>query len=348
MDEKLKIVVLFTKCDEVSESYQKDSEGRDTNDSAFEIVDTLKELGHEVSYEFVNLDLFEKLRNNAKNIDLVFNLCDDGFFSDPELEPHLPAMLDVLDIPYTGSEYLSLALCLNKARAKKLLSYHDIPTPRFQVFHNGDEPIRKLLRFPLIVKPVHEDASIGIKDESVVHNEEELRARVKYVIDEYEQGALAEEFIDGREFNVGLLGDGVKEVLPVSEIVFDLPEDKPKIVNYSAKWKEESEDYTGTKRSCPAKVSDELKKKLISLATRSAKLMLCRDYCRVDFRVDKDNNPYVLEVNPNPDISSDAGLAAMAEVAGYSYKDLIAKVVNSVRPYIDERRKRLENEAKKG
>lgn len=326
----MKIAVVFTKRDEEDKPQYGDWEGRDTNDDAESVIKALNELGHEITTYHVDLDVFEKLRKDKKEIDLVFNMCDDGFFSDPDLEPHFPAMLDILEVPYTGSHYLSLALCLNKAMTKKLLYYHGIPTPPFQVFEKGDEKLKSRLKFPLIVKPVSEDASIGIKDESVVNNEEELRKRIEHVIKEYEQSALAEEFIDGREFNVGIIGDKEKEVLPVSEILFDgLPDDKPKIVNYSAKWSEDSVDYIETKRSCPAKIDKELREKLTKLALESSSLMLCRDYFRVDFRVDKQNNPYVLEVNPNPDISEDAGLAAMAAVKGYSYKDLIEKVVES-------------------
>ncbi len=324
----MRIAVLFTKRDEMSGHYHEDWEGRETNDDAESVIKSLRELGHDVTKYYVDLDLFEKLRKGKKDIDLVFNLCDDGFFSDPQLEPHLPAILDILEIPFTGSSYLSLSMCLDKARAKKILTYHDIPTPKFQVFKTGDEKIKKLLQFPLIVKPLHEDSSIGIKDESIVNNEEDLRKRIKFVIKEYKQPALAEEFIDGREFNVGIIGNG--EVLPISEITFDgLPEGKPKIVNYSAKWKQNSIDYKGTKRNCPANIGEELKKKLISLALKSSNLMLCRDYSRVDFRVDNNNNPYVLEVNPNPDISEDAGLAAMAQAKGYSYKELIDKIIKN-------------------
>ena len=325
----MKIAVIFTKRADMSKSYNKDWEGRDTNDDAESVMKALRELGHEVKVYYVDIDLFEKLKKDKSDIDLVFNLCDDGYYSDPELEPHVPAMLDILDILYTGSDYLSLALCLNKGRAKKLLKYHDIPTPTFQVFNSGDESIRKIFRYPLIVKPVHEDASIGIKDDSIVHNEQDLRTRAKFVINEYKQPALAEEYIDGREFNVGILGDEKKEILPISEIVFDLPEGKPRIVNYSAKWKEESVDYKGTNRSCPANIDESLKKKLISLALSSSKLLLCSDYCRVDFRVDKENKPYVLEINPNPDISEDAGLFAMSQVKGYSYKEMIDKIVKN-------------------
>jgi len=321
----MKIAILFTKREGMSESYHNDWEGRDTNDDAESVTKALKELGHSVSVYHVDLDLFEKLRKDKKGIDLAFNLCDDGFFSNPELEPHVPAILDVLEIPYTGGDYLTLALTLKKATVKKILMYHNLPTPKFQVFETGDEPLSGL-GFPLIVKPLHEDASIGIKDESVVNNEGELRARVKQVIKEYKQSALVEEFIDGREFNVGFVGN---EVLPISEITFDLPDGKPKIVNYDAKWREDSVDYKGTKRSCPAKVDDELAGKLKELALIASSLFNCRDYFRVDFRV-KDNQPYILEVNQNPDISEDAGLYAMAKVKGYSYKDMIDKIIKNV------------------
>jgi len=325
----MKIAVLFTKREEMAESYHKDWEGRDTNDDAESVMKALKELGHEPVVYHVDIELFEKLRRDKKEIDLAFNLCDDGFFSDPELEPHVPAMLDVLEISYTGGNYFTLALTLKKARVKDILMQNGLPTPKFQVFSTGDEVLSGL-EFPLIVKPIREDASIGIKDDSVVKNEGELRAKVKSVIKEYKQAALVEEFIDGREFNVGVIGDKEKEILPLSEITFDgLPEGKPKIVNYDAKWKEDSVDYKGTKRSCPAKVDDELAGKLKDLALKAGSLFNCRDYFRVDFRV-KDGEPYILEVNQNPDISEDAGLFGMASAAGYSYKELIDKIIKGV------------------
>jgi len=260
---------------------------------------------------------------------LVFNLCDDGFFSDPELEPHVPAMLDILEIPYTGGDYPTLALTLDKATVKEILIYNKLPTPKFQIFSKGDEPLEQL-SFPLIVKPLHEDASIGIKDESVVHNEDKLRKRIAQVIKEYDQPALVEDFIDGREFNIGIIGNN--EILPLSEITFDgLPEGKPKIVNYDAKWKEDSIDFKETKRNCPAKVDEELANKLKDLAVKAGELFNCVDYFRVDFRVDKNANPFILEINQNPDISDDAGLAAMAQANNISYKELLQKIVENAR-----------------
>ena len=165
----MKIAVLFTKRDEMAGSYHEDWEGRDKNDDAESVMGALKELGHSVTVYHVDEELFEKLKRDRKDIDLAFNLCDDVFYSDPELEPHLPAMLDVLEIPYTGGNYLTLALTLKKAAVKKILMHHNLPTPKFQLFENGDEELE--LGFPLIVKPAHEDASIGIKDESVVNRE---------------------------------------------------------------------------------------------------------------------------------------------------------------------------------
>jgi len=309
----------------MAKSYHQDWKGRETNDDAESVGKALKDLGHTPKPYHLDLNIWEKLRKDKKEIDVAFNLCDDGFFSNPELEPHVLAMLEILGIPYTGSGFLSLAMCLDKARAKKMLSIHTIPTPQFQVFGN-EAKLEKNLKFPLIVKPVHEDASIGIKDESIVKNADELMKRVKYVIKEYKQQALAEEFIDGREFNVGFIGD---EVLPVSEIIFNLPKSKPKIVSYAAKWEKESVEFRGTNRSCPATIDDELKKKLISLARKASGCLLCTGYCRIDFRVDKQNNPFVLEVNPNPDISEDAGFAAMAKAAGMTYADMIDRILKN-------------------
>ena len=322
----MKVAVLFTRRDEMAKCYHDDWEGRDTNDDAFFLIDTIRKLGHQANPYYVDLDLFEKLREDKKNIDLAFNICDDGFFSDPELEPHVAAMLDILEIPFTGGDYLTLALTLQKARVKKILSYHKIDTPKFQLFRTKDEKIKNL-KFPLIVKPEKEDASIGIKDESVVKDEEELRKRAEVVLKEYQQPALVEEFIRGREFNVGFVGE---EAMPVSEIRFDgLPDHKPKIVNYDAKWKTESIDYRKTNPRCPAEISKELEKKLVKIARRASRLFGCRDYFRVDFRVDKENRPFVLEINQNPDISRDAGLASMGKAKGYSYKGVIDKIIKS-------------------
>lgn len=288
------------------------------------VRDALLELGYAV--EIINPEPVNNLLN--KKFDLIFNLSDDGFYGNSQLEPHVPALLEVLAIPYTGSNYLTLALCLDKIKTKQLLMANGIPTPNFQVFTKATEKTNPKLRFPLIIKPSREDASIGIEDDSVVHEKKHLIPKIRSVISEYNQPALVEEYIKGREFNVGILGNGPLTILPTSEIIFKLPEDMNHICSYESKWNPEHVAYSGTKPECPARVSQSLRKKLVDIATRSYKIMGCRDYGRVDFRVDDSGMPYVLEVNPNPDINPKAGLANMASKAGISYTNLIGKIVD--------------------
>jgi D-alanine-D-alanine ligase len=292
----------------------------DTTDA---VMNALLESGYAV--EVIKPEPVNNLLN--KKIDLIFNLCDDGFYGRSQLEPHIPALLDVLSIPYTGSNYLTLALCLDKARTKQLLMYSDIPTPAFQVFTDMGDKLNPKLKFPLIVKPSREDASIGIQDDSVVYDKKKLMQKICSVISTYKQPALVEEYIRGRELNVGILGNEHPTVLPVSEIIFTLPDDMNRICSYEAKWNPSHVAYIGTKPQCPAIVSKVLLKKLVRLSLKSYEIMECRDYCRVDFRVDLKGRPYVLEVNPNPDINPNAGLANMSSKAGISYASLIRRVV---------------------
>jgi len=261
--------------------------------------------------------------------DLAFNACDDGFNGISSLEPHLPALLDVLQIPYTGSDYFTLALCLNKPFTKQLLLANGVRTPSFQVFQTGYEKLNPSLEFPLIVKPANEDASIGITDSSVIRKKEHLMAKVRDIIVTYRQPALVEEYIEGREFNVGILGTTKPNVLPLSEIMFNLPEGMNNICTYEAKWNAGHAAYQGTQPQCPAVVSKKLGREMIAIALKAYFLLGCRDYGRVDFRVDCSGTPYVLEVNPNPDISPAAGLANMVSKAGLDYTKLIGAIIDS-------------------
>jgi D-alanine-D-alanine ligase len=326
----MKVAVLFTTNTDIRQVYRKDWQGRDMNDHAFSVMKSLVALGHKPIEYHANMNMFKRFKSEKHKIDLVFNLVDDGFFSKSKLEPHVPAILDLIGMRYTGADYVGLSLCANKARAKKILAYHKIPTPKFQVFHRADEKICKM-QFPLIVKPVNEDASVGIRNDSVVKNKTDLRNKIRIVLRDYKQPALVEEYIDGREINVGVLGDKKKLVLPIAEISFEgLPKDKPKIINYDAKWNKETVEYTSTNRFFP-KLPEGLKQKLIEYSIAAGETLLCRDYYRVDFRLDSKNRPYVLEVNPNPDISEDAGLAGMANEAGMNYTQMIDYIIRSAR-----------------
>ncbi|KUG26319.1 hypothetical protein ASZ90_003839 [hydrocarbon metagenome] len=178
----------------------------------------------------------------------------------------------------------------------------------------------------MIVKLLSEDASIGISENSVVYNDNELNKRMEYLFKNFKQDVIVEEFINGRELNVSILG---KDVLPISEISFKgLSKKLPKIITYEAKWSPDSEYYKHTVPICPAKLSKEVEKKVSEIALESFNAMGCRDYARVDIRLAKNNHPYVIEVNPNPDISPDSGFARSAAAAGIDYFELIKKLIH--------------------
>ncbi len=325
----MKIAVLYNMVEPSPSVFPlHDYEGRQNDDNVLSVIMALKKNRHEVISVYADINFIENLRSIKP--DLVFNLCDEGFEHDSQLEPHIAAVLDLLQVPYTGADYLTLATCLNKARTKEILLQNNIITATFQVFTKKTEQLNPALRFPLIVKPSKEDASIGIRQDSVVETEEQLRKKLSRVIKDYKQPALVEEYIDGRELNVGILGnhDARKNeiiILPVSEIIFELPPGKRKICCYEAKWVKEDDYYKQTIPQCPAKISKELERAVKKTALNAYKLMQCNGYGRVDFRV-KDGIPYVLEVNPNPDISTDAGLARMAKTAGFDYAEMIEKI----------------------
>lgn len=258
------------------------------------------------------------------NPDVVINLAE-GYMGDSSLEMHVPSILEILGIPYTGSTPLTLGLCKNKSLAKEIFKANRIPTPKHLVMDKFRKP--KGLKFPLIVKPLREDASIGITKKSFVRNLEELERQVKYINTVYRQPALVEEYISGREFNISILGNERPIVLPISEIIFEFDED-PKIVDYAAKWIKDSDEYAKTKPKCPADLSEELELRIKRVSLRAYKALGCRDYARVDIRLeDKSGIPFVLEVNPNPDISPDSGFVRSLGAAGISFEDFILKII---------------------
>lgn len=257
--------------------------------------------------------------------DLAFNLCE-AFWGESRKEMHVAALFDLLGLAYTGAPPLSLGLTQDKARTKDLLSKHQLPTPKYCLIKPGEHYSRvKDMAYPLIVKPRWEDASQGISNESVVENEKALLARIDYVHRTYRQGALVEEFILGREINAAIIGNGPHEVLPLSEITFH-PDLAQPIVSYEGKWLEKSQQYKLTEPVCPAPLKMRYEMLVRDVALRAYKLLECRDYARVDFRL-RDGVPYILEVNANPDISPDAGLARSARAAKLSYPQLIARIL---------------------
>jgi D-alanine-D-alanine ligase len=260
--------------------------------------------------------------------DVIFNLCESiGNVSIHEM--HVVGLYELMKIPYTGSDPLTLGTALHKVRVKEILTANGLPTPRHQLFTS---PVRialdESLNYPLIVKPSREDASLGIETASVVTNLQELKKRVRYIFEQFDQPALVEEYIDGRELNVAILGNRKPVVFPISEIdMSTLPKEYHRIITYNAKWMKGTDEYEHTRGVCPAVLPKELELKIKELALRAFHLLGCRDYARVDVRLSKDNQPYILEINPNPDISDDAGYARSARVYGYEFEELIVKIV---------------------
>jgi D-alanine-D-alanine ligase len=272
--------------------------------------------------------------------DLIYNFCEMVELESQE-EVFAAGLFELVKVPYTGAPPMTLGLCLDKAKTKIILSHYGIPTAKFDLFNESIDGCKKInLRFPVIVKPVHEDASAGINEKSVVYDRKELEERVEYIIKMFKQPALVEEFIDGREVNVAILGNNPPVVLPISEIDFShLPSHLPKIVSYEAKWIPNTDYYEKTIPICPAPLEPELERKIKDIALSCYKIMGCRDYARVDMRIDKEGNPYVLEVNPNPDLSRNAGFMRSASVYGLTPEETIVKIAEIAieRSYVDKK-----------
>lgn len=295
-----------------------------------DIQSALQSLGYETSMFNMSDDLDRFLAYlKAMQPDIIFNMVES--LGDEAIhEMHVAGIYELLEFSYTGAGPLTLGTCLNKARTKEILSYNGIPTARFLLVNDIAELSADDLKlhFPVIVKPSQEDASVGIENDSIVYNFTDVHERVKFVLEQFQQPVLIEEYIDGRELNVAILGNGNATVLPISEIDFSgLPGDKPKIVTYDAKWMEGTDEYEGTKGICPAKLPLEVEEQVKEISLKAYRLMECRDYARVDLRLSKENKPYVLEVNPNPDLSNDAGFFRSAKTSGLSYAELIGVIV---------------------
>lgn len=346
-----KEVVKIAYNDDGSDSYNYDGEDIEfgsMKDNVDIIRKCLEELGVEVKEAPLRADNLKEFIDNLSEDDgsVVFNLCE-GAFDYSAFEMNVAALYELLDVEFTGSGPMALGIALNKGLTKDILSSRGVPTPPYFVALSVEDCEGHNLEYPLIVKPVKEDASLGIEGNSVVDNLEDLKTRVDYVVSTFDQGALVEGFIDGREFNQAILGTGVSKVaLPPSEIDFStFPEGQPKIISYEAKWITDSPLYTNSMPICPAPVTDEEAERLKAVAFKAYDAIGCRDYGRVDMRMDSDGNVFVLEVNPNPDISTDAGLPRAAKCAGLEYDELVYRIVElAVERYEEAEERALELE----
>jgi D-alanine-D-alanine ligase len=260
--------------------------------------------------------------------DLIFNLCE-GINGDEHHEPLVTHLLEFRGIPYTGAGTRALTDSNDKFRAKQVLAAEGIPTPGSHVVRNVAQLQGLELYFPVIVKPVRENASLGITTQSVVHEPTKLVEPVSHVLEKYHQPALVERYIEGREFNISVLGNDDPWVLPIAEVDYSgLPPGIPKILFYEAKWIEDSPFYLDTPIVCPARnVSPRLSERLMDVSRRAYQALGCTGYARVDLRVSRAGRPYVIEVNCNPSLSPEAGLARSARHAGLEYPMLVDRIV---------------------
>ena len=268
--------------------------------------------------------LWRELKKRKPNA--ILNLYE-GTLDDAETESYVAGLLNWSGIPYTGSSPQTLSLARAKHLTKLLLKGAGLPTADFIVM--TDEPIPACqLRWPVIVKPAAQDASVGIEHSSVCQNQAELDARVKSVLATYGSPVLVEEFVPGREIFVALTALPELRALPAAEILF--PESKPgtwPILTYSSKWKIGSDDYDTTPPKYPADIAPDLAAQLGQLAMRAFHVLGCRDYARVDFRVNPRNEPFVLEINPNPEISDDACFGYILKSAGIEFPDFLNSLI---------------------
>ena len=292
------------------------------------IANALRSEDYAVSVLNINEDiqvLIDLLQKNPP--DVVFNLIE-FYRDDPELEHLIAGLFALYGVRYTGARPFTLALCQRKGMTKQILLANNVPTPRYKLLTEPRLPGRHGLHYPLIVKPAREDASSGVEKGSVVYNYEELNERVKKSFEEYNPPILIEEFIEGRELHVSVLGNDPPTVLPIIEFDFsDLPTDHPSIISYDAKWNPLEESFHRVHAICPAKLTKRVEKKVKKAVLDAYKITGCTDYARLDLRLTKDNKVYVLEVNPNPDLTEGVSFMESAEQIGLSFGETLAKIV---------------------
>ena len=295
------------------------------------IKKALESLGHKVFLIEADENAYLKFKRLKNKIDLVFNYSEGIYGKDREAQ--IPAMLQMLQIPYTGGSPLSYALGLNKVKTKEILAYHKIPTPTWQVFKTGKEKIDRQLKFPLLAKPQSEGSSKGIFAKNLVFNEKQLRKIVKELLKEYNQPVLVEEFLEGREFTVGVLGYPPK-VLPIIEVRFDdLPKGMPKFDHFEAKWIYDNPKFKADPLICPAQISKKLKNEIEQNVLKAFEVLELADWARFDLRLDKKGRPNILEVNCpaglNPDPKENSRFPRAARVAGLTFPQLLQAIINS-------------------
>jgi D-alanine-D-alanine ligase len=296
-----------------------------------EVFEALVKLGHEPVYQVLDgrdQSLIALARCEA---DLVFNLTE-SYAGDDTMDMNIAAYLDLLGKPYTGAGPHALYLAQDKALAKKIFAFHHIRTPFFATSYKGKLDHSHDIAFPLIVKPCSEDGSIGIDMGSVVGSVKELMERIHYIHEEFDSPALIEEYIEGREMYAAVLGNESPEVLPMIELDLSrLPEGTPKIAGKEVKWEKDTEHYRVTKSAPAENLDEDTVTRLSDTALSAYQALKLRDYGRIDMRLTKEGEVYVIEANPNPWLSTGAEFPMAARKAGRTYTQLISEIVDLAR-----------------
>jgi D-alanine-D-alanine ligase len=340
-DSKLKVAILYDTWEEetaVSEPEEQErpvrkkkagKKTRKEKEDREEIFESLAKLGHEPFYYILD-GRTQSLQGLAKcGADLVFNLTE-SYAGDDTKEMHVAAYMDLVGLPYTGAGPHANFLAQDKAIAKKMFAFHGIRTPFFATAYRGQIDHAHDISFPLIVKPMSEDGSIGINSDAVVTSIKELMERVQYIQDEFDSPALIEEYIEGREIYAAILGSYEStRALPLVELdLSKLPEGLPKIASYDVKFEKHTEAHRLTKSAVATDLDEETVTRLMETAIAAYRAVKLRDYGRIDMRLTPKGEVYVIEANPNPWLSSKHEFAMAAKASGLSYTQLIGEILD--------------------
>ena len=325
---KMRVLVLFDTDGEppASQDYKKELES--SEEAEFDVARALVQKGHEVRFLGFKSDLDQLTQGlRAAPADVVFNLTE-RFRDKSALDYTVAGVLEMLDMTYTGASCEGLMLARDKALTKKVLAYEGIRIPHFMVCRHGGQVTRPSdLRFPLIVKPLDEDASVGIAQSSVVRDDDALKERVTFIHDKFDTDAIVEEFIVGRELYIGVMGGESPVSFPPIEMVFGSDTTvESRFATYKAKWSVKYRESRGIQNEIAKNLSPELRKRLGEVAVRAYQAAGLRDYGRIDVRLAHDDAIYVVEANPNPYLAEGEDLSWAAEEAGHRYPDFIEEI----------------------
>lgn len=330
MKKKLKVLALFDAVAPTTLDQDLSAELKTLDwKSEANVLASLAELGYTTEHLaiFDDLDLLnQKLQRFTP--DIIFNLADQ-FKNNRAFDQNIVSFLEMHGLPFTGCGSTGLTLCKHKGISKKILGYHRIHVPEFVIISRGARCTRpKRLKFPILVKPLKEEASYGIAQASFVENDEQFKERVQFIHEKYDNDVIAEEYIEGRELYVSVLGNHRLQVFPIRELVFkEVPPDEPKIATYKVKWDEEYRKRWGLENRFAENLDPALKRNIIRICKRIYGLLTIDGYARVDLRVTPNNEIYFLEANPNPMLAADEDFAQSALKGGLDYSQLVERIV---------------------